>query len=161
MQTFAGRKTDIKQTVYDLSLILEVLQYAVEVKDSVLFLCNVSIISALFFILIDLVNTVSVAALASITQSFRQNFSSALIHSCLNIFLLEIRFWMAPKPKQETKTPCLIFTLLTISGVTFFDCYFDCWEKHKLTPKKCSCAIEHTKETMYLMWIHIELWNFH
>lgn len=37
MQTFPGRKTDIKQTVYDLSLILEVLQYAVEVKDSVLF----------------------------------------------------------------------------------------------------------------------------
>lgn len=37
MQTFAGGKTDIKQTVPDLSLILEVLQHVVGVKDSILF----------------------------------------------------------------------------------------------------------------------------
>lgn len=37
MQKFAGRKTDIKQTVHDLSLVLGILQHVAEVKDSILF----------------------------------------------------------------------------------------------------------------------------
>lgn len=36
MQTFAGRKTGVKQTVHDLCLILEVLQHVIEDENSIL-----------------------------------------------------------------------------------------------------------------------------
>lgn len=37
MQTFAGRKTNVKQTVHDLCLILEVFQHVMEGKNSILY----------------------------------------------------------------------------------------------------------------------------